>query len=172
MAEPNRSTQEAGKNQEPRTGSQTGGGTGTGTEHREGAAHTQGAPGSAPGSMASGAGAQQAREQSSRTNWGSEGQSGQSTVQRGMEAGSEMMGQARQSMSQAYDRASRGMTDTWEQAMDYSRQNPGTATLVALGAGIGIGVLLASGMASRSRTRRIVPPVMNALSEIASELFR
>ncbi|MGE0130791.1 MAG: hypothetical protein AB7U82_22160 [Blastocatellales bacterium] len=84
----------------------------------------------------------------------------------------EMRDQARQGMSEAYGRASQGLNETWEQAMDYSREHPGKSTLIAFGVGVGVGLLVANGFASRSRTRRIVPPVMNALSEIASEFFR
>jgi hypothetical protein len=56
--------------------------------------------------------------------------------------------------------------------MDYSREHPGRSTLVAFGVGVGLGLLIAGSFTARSRARRIVPPVMNALSEIASELFR
>jgi hypothetical protein len=82
------------------------------------------------------------------------------------------MDQMRRSASEAYNRASHGMNETWEQAMEYGRENPGKATLIAFGAGVGVGLLLANGFVTRSRSRRIVPPVMNALSEIASEIFR
>ena len=85
---------------------------------------------------------------------------------------SETMDQMRQSVSEAYNRASHSMNETWEQAMEYGRENPGKATLIAFGAGVGVGLLLANGFVTRSRSRRIVPPVMNALSEIASEIFR
>ena len=44
--------------------------------------------------------------------------------------------------------------------------------IAAFGAGIGVGLLLATTMNSRSRTQRIAPPVIRALSEIAGELFR
>jgi hypothetical protein len=66
------------------------------------------------------------------------------------------------------------MNDTYEQALDYTRENPGKAALVMFGVGIGVGLLLANStnLTGRSRTRRIVPPVMNALSDIAAELFR
>ena len=77
-----------------------------------------------------------------------------------------------ENLGEAYDRASRGVTETYGQAVDYTRSNPGTATLVAFGAGVGIGLLIANSVTSRSRTQRIVPPVMRALSEIAGELFR
>jgi ElaB/YqjD/DUF883 family membrane-anchored ribosome-binding protein len=85
---------------------------------------------------------------------------------------SEPMDQMKQSVGEAYNRASHSMNETWEQAMEYGRENPGKATLIAFGAGVGVGLLLANGFVTRSRSRRIVPPVMNALSEIASEFFR
>jgi ElaB/YqjD/DUF883 family membrane-anchored ribosome-binding protein len=108
---------------------------------------------------------------------GQTGQTGQTrqTAQRSKERVSEMADQARDTINQAYTRASRGMNDTWDQAMGYSREHPATATLIAFGAGVGIGLFLAGSMGgfqSRSRTRRIVPPVMDAISEIAREFFR
>jgi ElaB/YqjD/DUF883 family membrane-anchored ribosome-binding protein len=102
------------------------------------------------------------------------GQTGQA-AQRAKERVSEMAGQARESINEAYSRASRGMNDTWEQAMDYSKDHPATAALVAFGAGVGVGLFIAGslgGFQSRSRARRMVPPVMNAISEIAREFFR
>jgi ElaB/YqjD/DUF883 family membrane-anchored ribosome-binding protein len=103
-----------------------------------------------------------------------ESQTGQ-TAQRAKERVSEMAGQARETINQAYTRASRGMNETWDQAMDYSKDHPATATLIAFGAGVGVGLFLAGslgGFQSRSRTRRLVPPVMDAISEIAREFFR
>ena len=89
------------------------------------------------------------------------------------EQGQQMLDQAKQKMTDVYDRTSKGINETYHQAMDYGRQNPGTMTLIAFGAGIGVGILLAGGFAgSRSRTSRIVPPVMNALTEVAREFLR
>ncbi|NOT62479.1 MAG: hypothetical protein HOP19_19915 [Acidobacteria bacterium] len=86
----------------------------------------------------------------------------------------EMVDHAKQTVSEAYEQATRSVNETLGHAKEYSRENPGTATLVAFGVGVGVGVLLANGMlnSSRSRSQRIVPPVMTALSEIATELFR
>ncbi len=64
------------------------------------------------------------------------------------------------------------MHKTLDQAVDYGRDNPGTATLIAFGAGVGLGLLIASNVNSRSRSQRMVPPVMKALSDIAVEFFR
>ncbi len=94
------------------------------------------------------------------------------TAKKGAEKGAEVIEKAKENLGEAYDRASRGVTETYGQAVDYTRSNPGTATLVAFGAGVGIGLLIANSVTSRSRTQRIVPPVMRALSEIAGELFR
>jgi len=81
---------------------------------------------------------------------------------------------AREHSSFRYDQS--GSSSTMEREagriMDYSRENPGRSTLIAFGVGVGVGLLMAGGIATRSRTQRIVPPVMNALSEIARELFR
>jgi ElaB/YqjD/DUF883 family membrane-anchored ribosome-binding protein len=88
--------------------------------------------------------------------------------------GGEVVEQAKEVASDVYNRASKGLNQSYNQAMDYGRENPGTATLIAFGAGVGVGLLIAGSLTSPSRTRtgRIVPPVMNALSQIASEIFR
>jgi ElaB/YqjD/DUF883 family membrane-anchored ribosome-binding protein len=80
--------------------------------------------------------------------------------------------QAKQVVAETWDRTSQSLNQTYQQAKDYGRENPGTMTLIAFGAGIGVGLLLAGGGTSRRRTRRIVPPVMNALSEIATVFLR
>ncbi len=110
--------------------------------------------------------ARQSREQSPG------GYGSQSTAGRGSQTGSHTMDQMKQSASEAYDRASQSVNQKWEQAMDYGREHPGQTTLIAFGVGVGVGLLLAGGFATRSRTQRLVPPVMNALSEIAREVFR
>lgn len=88
--------------------------------------------------------------------------------------GTEVMEQAKEVATDVYNRASKTVNKGVNQAMDYGRENPGTTTLIAFGAGIGVGLLLAGSFtgSSRSRTGRIVPPVMNALTEIATEIFR
>jgi ElaB/YqjD/DUF883 family membrane-anchored ribosome-binding protein len=109
---------------------------------------------------------------------GSTGFSGSSTTasapQRAREQGGEStINQAKQAVSGAYDRTSEVLTNTYDQAMTYGRENPGKLTLIAFGAGIGIGLLLASSVGGgRSRTNRIAEPVVNALSQVAMEFFR
>ncbi|MGH9766496.1 MAG: hypothetical protein ACREAB_03600 [Blastocatellia bacterium] len=161
MPEPTKSTQEASKTTESNPSSASGSTTGA-----TGYSASQTPGGGQTASGISGSAARQAREHSSF----GYGQS-ESTSTRGSEAG-EIFDQARQGISDTYNRASQGLNETWEQAMDYSREHPGKSTLIAFGVGVGVGLLVANSFTTRSRTRRIVPPVMNALSEIASELFR
>jgi len=81
--------------------------------------------------------------------------------------------QAKQAVSSAYEKTAETLSNTYDQALEYGRANPGKLTLIAFGAGIGVGILLASGMTARSsRTSRIIQPVVGALSEIAYEVFR
>jgi len=85
----------------------------------------------------------------------------------------EVYEQTRQAVSDAYDKTANVLNDTYEQAVSYGKDNPGKTTLIAFGAGIGIGVLLAAGFgSSKPRRNRIVQPVINALSDIAMEVFR
>ncbi|HJQ70895.1 MAG TPA: hypothetical protein VKA70_18110 [Blastocatellia bacterium] len=86
---------------------------------------------------------------------------------------SEVYDQTKQAMTQAYDKTTETLSQTYNQAMDYGRENPGKLTLIAFGAGIGIGLLLAGGFSGgRSRTSRIAEPAIDALSRIALEFFR
>ena len=73
--------------------------------------------------------------------------------------------------AEAYGQAEQAVSDTYEQAKGYSHENPGKTILLALGIGVGVGLLLST-RARHSRTSRIAQPVVNALSDIASELFR
>ena len=43
--------------------------------------------------------------------------------------------------------------------------------LIVFGAGVGVGLLLAGSFRTRGGNRRFVRPVMNALTEIAAEIF-
>jgi ElaB/YqjD/DUF883 family membrane-anchored ribosome-binding protein len=87
--------------------------------------------------------------------------------------GAEMIGQAKQKVGEAYDQANKSVTEQYEKVIDYGRENPGKATLIAFGVGIGVGVLLVGNFSgSRSRHRRVVEPVLGALSTLARQLFR
>src|SRR5881396_406519 len=63
-------------------------------------------------------------------------------------------------VGEAYEKTSEVLTNTYDQTMTYGRENPGKLTMIAFGAGIGIGLLLASGLGGRSRTSRFAEPVV------------
>lgn len=76
--------------------------------------------------------------------------------------------ETKQVVNDAYGKTTEVLTNTYDQAMVYGKDNPGKLTLIAFGAGIGIGVLLASGFSGgRSRSSRIGEPLVTALSEVA-----
>ena len=112
------------------------------------------------------------------TSSGSVGQTG-TAPQRAREIASEVSGgvqtaydQTVKAVSEAYDKTSEVLTNTYDQTMTYGRDNPGKLTLIAFGAGIGIGVLLASGLGGRRSNSRFTEPIVNALSQAALEFFR
>jgi ElaB/YqjD/DUF883 family membrane-anchored ribosome-binding protein len=83
----------------------------------------------------------------------------------------EVYDQTKKTVNEAYDKTAQAVSSTYDQAMTFGREHPGQLTLIAFGAGIGVGVLLASG-GSRRRTGRYAEPAINALSDIALEFFR
>ena len=93
------------------------------------------------------------------------------TAQSIMERGAEAYGQAEKAVSDVYDKTAKAVGETYEQAKSYSKKNPDKALFIALGIGVGLGILL--GASSRhSRTGRFARPVVNALSDIALQFFR
>ena len=84
----------------------------------------------------------------------------------------DVMDQTRQAVSNAYDKTTETLSNTYDQAVTYGRENPGTFAIIAFGAGIGIGVLLASGLGGRSRMSRIAEPIVGAISQVALEFLR
>ena len=97
--------------------------------------------------------------------------SGRATAQKTLERGTEAYGQAEKTVSDAYEKTAQKVSEMYDKTKSYSNENPGKTILIALGIGVGLGILL--GASSRqSRTSRIAQPVINALSDIAHELFR
>lgn len=95
------------------------------------------------------------------------------TANRVGERASETIDQAKRKVGELYDSANRSLNQQYDRAISYTRENPGTSTLIAFGAGVGVGMLLVSNLSSsRSRRSRVIEPVMNAVSTLASELFR
>ena len=83
--------------------------------------------------------------------------------------GSSVYDETKQAVSQASDRTAKILSDGYKQAVSYGREHPGKMTMIALGAGFGIGLLLAG---RRSRMSRYAEPVINALSYMALEFVR
>jgi len=87
-------------------------------------------------------------------------------------AASETINQAKQKVGEMYDQVNKSVNEQYTRAVGYTRENPGTTTLIALGVGIGVGMLLVNNVkGSRGRRGRVVEPVMNAISTLAYELF-
>jgi ElaB/YqjD/DUF883 family membrane-anchored ribosome-binding protein len=57
--------------------------------------------------------------------------------------GAEVLNQAKQQVSDAYQQTSKSVSEQFTKAVDYGHENPGTTTLIAVGVGVGIGLLLA-----------------------------
>jgi ElaB/YqjD/DUF883 family membrane-anchored ribosome-binding protein len=93
------------------------------------------------------------------------------TAKSRLNRGAEVSGQTEQSARDVHDKTAQTVSETYEQVKSYSSKNPGKTILIALGIGVGLGLLL-SASGRPSRTGRFARPVVNALSEIALEVFR
>jgi len=83
-----------------------------------------------------------------------------------------MVDQAKLRVGRAYNQANKGLNEQYGRVIDYGRENPGKATLIAFGVGVGVGLLAAGSFNARSRRSRLVEPVRNALSALAYNLVR
>jgi hypothetical protein len=77
--------------------------------------------------------------------------------------------QARERLSDAYGRTAETAERVYDRAIDFGRENPGTATLLALGAGIAVGLWLGGG--ERSYRDRIVPTLATRVAEAMLDIF-
>ncbi len=64
------------------------------------------------------------------------------TADQALKRGAEAYGQAEQAVSDTYDKTSEKVGETYEKARSYSSDNPGKTVLIALGIGVGLGLLL------------------------------
>jgi ElaB/YqjD/DUF883 family membrane-anchored ribosome-binding protein len=97
----------------------------------------------------------------------------QSTIDQTKQAVTDAYDKTSEVLGNAYDKTSEVLSNTYDKTVAYGRENPGTMTLIAFGAGIGIGLLLTAAFSGgRSRTSRIAEPVVGALSQIALEFLR
>lgn len=87
--------------------------------------------------------------------------------------GAEMVDQAKRKAEYVYEQANKSVNEGYERAVDYGRENPGKATLIVFGIGVGVGLLVAGGFnAPRSRRGRLAEPIVDALSSLTYELLR
>jgi hypothetical protein len=82
---------------------------------------------------------------------------------------SEFYDQTKKTITDTYNKTSEALNKTYDQAMAYSRENPGKVMLMALGGGLVVGLLLAG---RNKRNSFDVQPVVNTLSQIFSDFFR
>lgn len=97
--------------------------------------------------------------------------SGSADARSNLESHAEVHNHAQPAVSDGREKAARVVGETYGQVKIYSRRNPGKTILIAIGVGVGLGILLGSN-SRHSRTGRFARPVVNALSEIALEIFR
>ena len=93
------------------------------------------------------------------------------TAQSTLEHGAEVLGQAEEAVSDAYDKTAQAVSETYEKAKSYSSKNPGKTMLITLGIGVGLGFLLGASARRSGTIGRFARPVVNALSDIALEIF-
>lgn len=96
---------------------------------------------------------------------------GSAPAESALEHGAEVYRKAEHAVNDAYDKTSKVVSKTYENAKSYSDENPGKTIFIALGIGLGLGLLLGANT-HRSRTSRLAEPVVNALSDIALAFFR
>lgn len=88
------------------------------------------------------------------------------------ERGAEAYAHTKETLSNAYTKTSDAFNHTYEWMVAYSQEHPGRTMLMAFGAGAGIGFLLGSNGRAARRPSAYVEPVVNAISQFASEVFR
>lgn len=91
------------------------------------------------------------------------------------EKASQMAGEGYQKASEKagemYRQTSETMSDAYESGASYVRQNPGMTTLIALGVGVGIGLLLSSSM-RRPRYQKFTEPIVDAIYDMVNDYVR
>jgi hypothetical protein len=103
------------------------------------------------------------------------GESGRSSPQGRLEGEnrrvSEKLRGAKERLSDVYGRTSETADRLYHEVVDFGRSNPGTMALVALGAGISVGLWLASSDRSSPYRRRIVPSLATHAAEAILDIF-
>ncbi len=90
----------------------------------------------------------------------------------GRQSSSELYNQARQAVSDAYCKTAQTVTQTYDQMMNYGRENPGKMTLMAFGVGVGVGLVIAAASPRRERIKQYATPLIGVLSKLAMDFVR
>ncbi len=85
------------------------------------------------------------------------------------QAASEVYDKTNKVASEAYDKTSKVASDTFDRAKEFTRENPEKAALIAMGVGVGLGLILCS---RQSRTARTTNAVVDALYDVARAFLR
>jgi len=97
-----------------------------------------------------------------------------------MKAGTKAYGKAQHAASEAYDKTSRAASeafdkgsqvanDTFDRVKVFTRENPEKAALIAMGVGVGLGMILCS---RQSRTTRTANAVLDSIYDVARAFLR
>jgi ElaB/YqjD/DUF883 family membrane-anchored ribosome-binding protein len=78
---------------------------------------------------------------------------------------------AKERLEDVYQRSSDAVGRAYDKAMDYSRENPSRATLIALGAGFGLGLVVAYSSGGRRRDRGMFPTLAAAVADTVLNVF-
>src|SRR5262249_13588315 len=78
---------------------------------------------------------------------------------------------AKRKIADAYDRTSETASRLYQDALDYGREHPGTAMLIAFGVGVGLGVMMSDGGRSPRYRRNVVPAIATAAAEAVLDIF-
>ena len=97
-----------------------------------------------------------------------------------MKTGTEIYGKAQHAASEAYDKTSKVAfeafdktsevaSDAFDRVKVFTRENPEKAALIAMGVGVGLGMILCS---RQSRTSRTANAVIDSLYDVARAFLR
>jgi ElaB/YqjD/DUF883 family membrane-anchored ribosome-binding protein len=95
----------------------------------------------------------------------------QAGAQTAMETGKDVYDKAQHMAQEGYHKTSQAVSGAYESAVSYGRENPATMTLIALGIGLGVGLLLGAGL-RRPRQGSFTTPIVDAVYDMVNDYLR